>query len=114
MYKQIIVVRDDLKLSRGKLCAQVAHASIEAYKISKIPTAKKWLAEGQKKVVLRVKSLEELKNLKIKCDSLKIPNALISDAGITEIRKGTITVLGIGPDAEKKINKVTGYLPLLK
>ena len=110
--KQVIVVRSDLKLSRGKLAVQCAHASYSAAKKSK--ETGKWEKEGQKKIVLKVKDLDELLHLKKKCEELKLPHALISDAGLTEIKKGTITCLGIGPADDARINKVTGSLPLLK
>jgi len=114
MYKQVIVIRSDLELSKGKLASHAAHASISAYKKAKPEAKKRWENEGQKKVVLMAKNLDELKKIKAKCDELKIPNTLIKDAGLTEIEPGTTTALGIGPDDEKKIDKVTGSLPLVK
>ena len=109
--KQVIVVRSDLKLSKGKLAVQSAHASYSSAKKSK-ETAK-WEKEGQKKIVLKVKDLDQLLELNKKCIDLKLPHALISDAGLTEIKKGTVTCLGIGPADDAKINKVIGSLPLL-
>lgn len=114
MYKQVIVVRSDLKMSKGKTAAQCAHASLESYRRSDKRIATLWDKEGSKKVVLKAKDLKELLALKEKCDSLRIPNALISDAGLTETKPGTITALGIGPQKDETINKVTGSLPLLK
>ena len=110
--KQVIVVRSDLKLSKGKLAVQCSHASYSAAKKSK--ETSKWEMEGQKKIVLKAKNLDQLIELKEKCVELRLPHALISDAGLTEVKKGTITCLGIGPADEKKIDKVTGSLPLLK
>ncbi len=112
--KQVIVVRDDLKLSRGKLAVQVAHAAIIGYLKSDSSLRRRWLDEGQKKVVLMVKSLEELLAIKYKAESLKLVTGVVQDAGLTEIPPGTITAVVIGPDEEKKIDKVTGSLPLLK
>ena len=114
MYKQVIVIRDDLNLSKGKLAAQVAHASHGAARKSDKKIVRLWIVSGEKKVVLKVKDLEELKMLSEKCKKLKLPCVLISDAGLTEVKKGTITALGIGPDEESKINKATGSLPLMK
>jgi PTH2 family peptidyl-tRNA hydrolase len=114
MYKQVIVIRSDLKLSKGKLASQAAHASISAYKRAKPDAKKRWENEGQKKVVLMAKNIEELKKIKAKCDELKIPNILITDAGLTEVEPGTTTALGIGPDDEKKIDKITGSIALFK
>lgn len=112
--KQVIVVRDDLKLSRGKLAVQVAHAAIIGYLKSDSSLRRRWLDEGQKKVVLKVKSLEELLGIKHKAESLGLTTGIVQDAGLTEIPPGTITAVVIGPDEERKIDKVTGNLPLLK
>ncbi|MAH42184.1 aminoacyl-tRNA hydrolase [archaeon] len=111
--KQIIVVRNDLKMSKGKIAAQSAHASVEAS--DRVSTSKKndWKSGGMKKVVLKVDSLSKLKEIKKKADNLNIKNALITDAGRTELKPGTITVLGIGPDNDEKLDKITGKLKLL-
>jgi PTH2 family peptidyl-tRNA hydrolase len=73
----------------------------------------KWKREGAKKVVLKVKNLEELKNTYKKAKIAKIPCYLVKDAGLTQLKAGTITCLGIGPAEEKKIDKITGKLKLL-
>ncbi|MCQ4153554.1 MAG: peptidyl-tRNA hydrolase [Archaeoglobales archaeon] len=112
--KQVIVVRDDLELSRGKLAVQVAHASILGFLKSDKEKRERWLCEGQKKIVLRVKNLEELFLIRDKAEREKIPTAIVEDAGLTEIPPGTITAVVLGPDEEKKIDKITGNLPLLR
>ena len=73
---------------------------------------KKWSDEGQKKVVLAA-GLDEIRKLEEKCRKLKLPHALIYDAGLTELKPGTLTALGIGPDKDENVNKITGSLPLL-
>lgn len=113
MYKQVIVVRKDLGMSKGKLCVQVAHASLEAYKKSKFWAKRKWEREGAKKIVVGVDSLEKLKKLYTQALSLGIPCSLISDAGKTELKPGTVTALGIGPDRSEKIDRITGKLKTL-
>ena len=113
MYKQVIVIRQDLKLSKGKLAAQAAHASLEAYKRASPKLRQTWQREGSKKVVLKVKTLRTLKGLQKKALALRLPCSLIRDAGRTELRPGTVTCLGIGPGREEKINKVTGKLKIL-
>jgi len=113
-FKLVIVVREDLKLSKGKLCAQVAHAVLDCFMKQKdVKLSKKWLDEGGKKVVLKCKSKDELLFLTQKAENARLTNALIIDAGLTEIKPGTATCLGIGPDKEEKIDKVTKKLEAL-
>ena len=114
MYKQVILVREDLHLPKGKMAAQVAHASVGALMKSEEKGKKemiwKWKNEGMKKVVLRVKDLEELKEYRNRAEEKGLVSVMITDAGLTVIKKGTTTCLGIGPDEEKKIDEVTGNL----
>jgi PTH2 family peptidyl-tRNA hydrolase len=111
--KQCIVVREDLKLSSGKLAVQVAHAAVLALDRSDKSAVTEWKAEGQKKVVLRVPELQDLFRLKEEAERAGLPAALVADAGLTEIPPGTITALGIGPAAVKQMDRITGKLSLL-
>lgn len=111
-FKQVIVIRKDLKLSEGKIAAQCCHATLEAYKSAKPREREQWTAEGQKKVILYAKDLAELMVLRDKAKKMKLPVAVIKDAGLTEIPSGTITCIGIGPTSAKEIDKVTGDLKL--
>lgn len=113
MNKQVIVTRRDLKLSKGKLAAQVAHASLEAYKKAGKDAIEEWESSGSKKVVLRVEDEREMMDVMARAKAEKLPVALIRDAGHTEIPAGTVTALGIGPGGEAKIDKVTGKLKML-
>ena len=110
----MIVIRNDLKLTKGKLIAQACHACYDSATKVNSSIRSRWKKQGQKKIVVEVNNLEEMKKLKQKADKLKVKNSLIKDAGLTEIPPGTVTCLGIGPDQEKKINKITGSLKLLK
>ena len=113
MYKQVIVVRNDLKLSKGKLAVQVAHASLDAYKKSDNKLRHEWEHEGAKKVVVKVNdSKERLVTFNL-AKELKRPCSLIKDAGRTELSPGTMTVAGIGPAKENDIDRVTGKLKML-
>ena len=113
-YKQVILARQDLKLPKGKMAAQVAHASVgavmESDKIENKEIVEKWKNEGMKKVVLRVPDLKQMNDYKLKAEEKGLVAVKISDAGRTVIKRGTITCLGIGPDEEKKIDEVTGEL----
>lgn len=111
--KQAIVVREDLKLSTGKLATQTAHASISAYKKSSFINKKIWELEGQKKVILKIENEKGLMGIYNKAKDGKLPVSLIRDAGKTEIPAGTITCVGIGPANDKKIDKITSSLKLL-
>ncbi|MGB3908403.1 MAG: peptidyl-tRNA hydrolase Pth2 [Methanomethylovorans sp.] len=112
-YKQCIVVRDDLKLSKGKLAVQVAHAAVSASSWASRSALDKWKEGGQKKVVLRVPTLKDLFELKEKARREGFSTALITDAGLTEIEPGTVTVLGIGPAKAQDIDRITKDLKLL-
>ncbi len=113
MSKQVIVLRTDLEIGKGKLAAQAAHASVESVLRSDAKTVQKWRESGAKKVVLKVDSESELKKIQQQAAKAKLISVLISDAGLTQLKPGTKTAVGIGPDNEAKIDKITGKLKLL-
>lgn len=110
--KQAIVLRKDLKLGAGKLAAQACHASLGAYRKAKKADSKKWHLKGEKKVVLKVYGTRQLKGILTKAKKARLPVVLIKDAGLTEIRPGTLTAVGIGPAPDEKIDKIVGKLKL--
>lgn len=115
-YKQVIVVRADLNMSLGKLAVQVAHGSVGAADVARHEHRgwfSAWLAEGQKKVVVKAKNERELHALRKIANGEGLPNMLVQDAGLTELTPGTTTVLGIGPAPNEALDKVTGGLHLL-
>lgn len=114
-YKLVVVVRDDIEMSVGKLAAQVAHAAVSCALDAKVHRPKwfsEWFREGQRKVVLRAQDLDELRALRDRAVRAKLPNAFITDAGLTELPPSTVTCLGIGPAPEGEIDPITGSLPL--
>ncbi len=115
-YKQVIAVRSDLKMSKGKTAVQVAHGAVTAADHARISAPeiwRDWMREGQKKVAVRVTSEEELFRLQRNAINHRLPYALIRDAGMTELPPGTATVVGIGPARAEDVDKVTGELRLL-
>jgi len=115
-YKLAVAVRNDLKLSKGKLAVQVAHASVTCALKSKNENKKWfkfWYDEGQRKIVVKAENIEMLYDLKELAESKKLTTAVVEDAGLTEIPPGTITCLGIGPGPENIVDEVTGKLALL-
>lgn len=112
-YKQVILVREDLKLPKGKLAAQASHASVDSTLKSYKKIVDLWKKDGGKKIILKVKDEKELLKYKEMAEDYGLKAALIQDAGHTVLEPGTITCLGIGPDLEEKIDKVSGKLKMM-
>ncbi len=111
--KQVIVVNEGLKLPRGKLAAQVAHASVAALLEATSDARRRWLEEGMPKVVLRCDSQQQLLELEAAAEDAGLPNALIRDAGHTVVAAGTATCLGIGPARTEEIDALSRELKLV-
>lgn len=114
--KQVILVRSDLDMGKGKMAAQCCHAAImsylEAVKSNK-DVAEEWLAAGQKKIVLKVPDDKVIEKLYKAFKFKKIPCAIVNDAGLTQLPSGTITTLGVGPWKKSEIDFFTSALKLL-
>lgn len=114
-YKMILVVRNDLKMGKGKVAAQCSHAAVSAYKQIQRRNPellKQWEYCGQPKVVVKAPDKETLIQLLTHAKMLGLTVSLIQDAGRTQIAAGSQTVLGIGPGPADLIDKVTGHLKL--
>lgn len=134
--KQVIVVRTDLNMRKGKLAAQVAHASmgvilkyiknneIALYNGRWIPHGDgysrdlggmlDWLNGSFTKIVVGIPYEQELLQLSRDADSLYLPSALIKDEGRTEFGGiPTYTALAIGPDWSDRVDVLTSHLKLL-
>ncbi|KAF9647493.1 peptidyl-tRNA hydrolase II, partial [Thelephora ganbajun] len=112
--KLVLVVRNDLGMSIGKIAAQ--HATLACYRtlsVSNPKLLKHWERTGQTKIALRCSDEEELLLLQAKAQSLNLCARSIQDAGRTQVAAGSRTVLGIGPGPARLINQVTGKLKLL-
>ena len=115
-YKQSIVVRVALKMGKGKLAAQVGHAAVSSAEEARKKSPEwwqAWLKEGQCKVVVKAKDLDEILELQREAIMMKLPHCLITDRGLTQLPPSTITCLGIGPAPSVQVDKITGNLPLL-
>lgn len=128
--KQVIIIRKDLKMRRGKEIAQGAHASMGALfslmtrtlsgdlvtrtlRYSLDSDLGNWLDGRFTKVTLAVNSEQELIELAEKADKAAMEFCLITDSGLTEFHgTPTKTALAIGPHAAEEIDKITGHLKL--
>ncbi|KAH8928480.1 PTH2-domain-containing protein [Atractiella rhizophila] len=114
--KLVLVVRDDLKMTKGKIAAQCSHATLACYKslsASNPSLLRHWERTGQAKIALRCGDEEELLTLQAVAKSLNLCARSIQDAGRTQVAAGSRTVLGIGPAPRKLVDQVTGHLKLL-
>jgi len=116
--KQVLIVRKDLKMRRGKENAQSSHASqafmVDTYLNGGKPSkeAIEWYKTGQTKICVSVDSEKELLTIFQEAKSNGLEAHLITDAGHTEFDGPTKTVVAIGPNKESQINKITGSLQL--
>jgi PTH2 family peptidyl-tRNA hydrolase len=111
--KQVIIVNQSLKLPKGKLAAQAAHAAVGAFIEASDEARVKWLEEGMPKVVVQAQDESELRHLLDLALQNGIPALLIEDAGRTVVPEGTITCLGLGPAPDEVVDRLTGELKLL-
>lgn len=134
--KQVIVVRKDLGMRRGKEIAQGCHASLAVFfnmmkqqnggeidtKSGKKYSCEfehnseamhQWMTDGFRKICVCVNSEQELIDVYNKAKAAGLPCSLIKDAGHTEFGGvATFTTVAIGPGLDEEINKITGSLKL--
>src|SRR3989338_4746256 len=111
--KQAILIRSDLRMEKGKICSQAAHASVESVLKSDKSIVGIWHEEGMKKIVLKVRDKKELLDFKKKAESINLVTALITDACLTVFDRPTTTCLAMGPDEDEKIDAIIKDLKLL-
>ncbi len=122
--KQVIVMRKDLGMRKGKMIAQGAHASLavvlEIQKNDSFLSPKDlkafhaWIHGTFSKICVYVNSEDELMQIYKEAIQAKLPVKLITDAGHTEFHGvPTRTCLCIGPAWSEDVDKITGKLPLL-
>lgn len=114
--KQVILVRTDLKMSKGKMAVQVAHAAVSSVYRGGLTAdlISMWKADGMPKTVVKVDSEEQLKALVQLALKAKLNTGFITDAGKTQFNGvATITCGWIGPNEEAKVDLITDKLKLL-
>lgn len=129
--KQVIVVRKDLNMRKGKMVAQGAHASMKvffdrmkqhsfnrdgsgSFKVEATAEMVNWMTNAFTKVCVGVNSEKELLEIYNKARAANIPCSIITDAGRTEFHgEPTKTAVAVGPDEVSKVDAITGSLSLL-
>jgi PTH2 family peptidyl-tRNA hydrolase len=124
-HKQVIVMRKDLNMRKGKLVAQGAHASLGAILQQMKQDGDKlildlnderlapWVTGRFKKICVYVNSEQELLDIYNTAREAGLISSLIKDAGLTEFNGvATLTAVAVGPDREDRIDAVTKHLPL--
>lgn len=111
--KQAIIIRSDLKMGKGKIASQAAHASISAFMNAPGSVRDRWMSEGMSKIVLKVPNESELLKICSAAKRAKLPCELIHDRGLTQVEPGSATAVGIGPADDEDIDRITSKLKLL-
>jgi len=113
--KQVIAVRTDLKMGKGKIAAQAGHACVlgsEQVRRSNPDWHNAWMVR-QEKIVVKVASLKELDEIITAAQEAGLPCSKVVDAGHTQLEPGTVTCAAIGPAPDERIDRITGGLKLL-
>jgi PTH2 family peptidyl-tRNA hydrolase len=118
--KQVIVIRRDLRMRRGKEIAQGAHASMAWLRQRIMPhltpagrAERSWLDVSMRKVTVKVGSEQELLDVYDQALAAGLVVEMITDRGLTEFGGvPTRTCLAVGPDYDDRIDPVTGDLGL--
>ncbi|ORX87501.1 PTH2-domain-containing protein [Anaeromyces robustus] len=92
-----LVVRMDLKMSKGKSTAQCCHAATVLNTIVDEEILNQWKKNGQPKYIFKCQSQDDLHHVANEARKINVPSYIIRDAGRTQIPSGSETVLGIGP-----------------
>jgi PTH2 family peptidyl-tRNA hydrolase len=123
-HKQVIVVRRDLNMRKGKAVAQGAHASLgailsecefesDSLTLRLDDRTRPWILGQFKKICVSVNSEAELLEIHQQALAAGVICSLIQDSGLTEFQGvKTLTAVAIGPDFSEKIDKITQHLPL--
>lgn len=119
--KQVMVVRTDLKMGKGKIAAQCCHASLGAFRRASSPRApevwqtwlRRWLIIGQTKVAVKCPSEEEMAEVAENARANNVPFYVVADAGRTQIAAGSRTVCAVGPAPVSVVDALCSQFKLL-
>ena len=125
--KQILLIRRDLKMRRGKEAAQCSHAAMgflhsqmkllpfggNEYNMSLTDEQQDWFSNGTKKVCCPVNSEEEMLAIIEQAKNAGLTTYVVTDEGLTEFGGvHTLTAAAIGPHNEEKFVGITDHLKL--
>ena len=106
--KMVLVIRTDLGMKKGKICAQCCHAAVGAVQESDPRLIARWERCGTAKIALKVKSQDEMLAIEAAARASGINSYLVRDAGRTQIPAGSLTVCALGPAPISAIDAITG------
>lgn len=115
-YKMVLCVNMSLKMEKGKIAAQCAHAALGAFKTASqhsVSAVRWWQRTGQAKIAVKINSDLHMEELSVLARKAGLVTYIVMDAGRTQIAAGSKTVLAIGPAPVKIIDKFTSSLKLL-
>lgn len=118
--KQVIAIRTDLNMRKGKMAAQAAHASrafLKDHLIHGWPLhheMREWLAGSHDTICVGVPSEDELTSLSVKAGLCGVPVRVVTDLGKTEFHgQETKACAAFGPAESSRVDAITGHLKLL-
>eukprot|EP00565_Helicotheca_tamesis_P001666 CAMPEP_0185740218 /NCGR_PEP_ID=MMETSP1171-20130828/37303_1 /TAXON_ID=374046 /ORGANISM="Helicotheca tamensis, Strain CCMP826" /LENGTH=184 /DNA_ID=CAMNT_0028412013 /DNA_START=23 /DNA_END=577 /DNA_ORIENTATION=+ len=115
-YKMVLCVNQELGMGKGKIAAQCCHAAVGCYKrsLKQCPNGlKAWERTGCAKIALKCPNEQELTSILEKAYNKGIPCYLVEDAGRTQIKAGSRTVLGLGPAPVDVFEGISDHLKLM-
>ena len=110
----VLVVREDLGMSKGKVAAQCAHAALGGARRADENATERWAEHGETVVVVAAPDADFLRRARDAAARAGLPYCLVADAGRTEVAPGTETVLAVGPGEVSRVDAITGQLRLLR
>lgn len=112
-HQVVVVVNKDLNMSKGKVLSQFGHAidSLHEKLVDQHEIVEAWRNSGSAKIALKG-TQDDLNKIYNDCKSKDLVCARIFDAGRTQVKAGSNTVIVVGPATKKQLEHITGHLPL--